>query len=196
MKRTKFNILVLFLLGFMFFSTSLGVVMATDDDSDGIEDEYEKEHERTINIEIQDNVIEIESILRSETGKNKIAFEISNETDGLSFKVEFTPNYNPDSNSSQMQLEFEVTFKEIVEYVDVDADGVFSKSVDEEISVKHLDDFKDPIYTVSNISLDTKLHYIIFTTSDDVFTAHIFLVEEFEIVNNTLITPTETKIDI
>jgi hypothetical protein len=44
--------------------------------------------------------------------------------------------------------------------------------------------------------VDTTLHYIIFTTSDDVFTAHIYFVEEFDIINGTLITPSETKIDI
>ncbi|MFX1378633.1 MAG: hypothetical protein ACFFA4_06030 [Promethearchaeota archaeon] len=197
MRSNNLKILALVFLGFMFLSVSLGTVVATtDDDSDGVEDQFEEEHERTINTEIEDNIISIESVLRTETGKNKIEFEISNESEGLSFKVEFTPNYNPASNNSQIQLEFEVTFKQIVEYVDVDADGIFTESVDEEISVTSLDDFKAPIYTISDISLDTKMHYIVLTTTDDVFTAHVYFVEEFEIINETLITPTETKIDI
>jgi hypothetical protein len=197
MKNNNMKILALVFLGFMFFSISLGTVVATtDDDSDGIDDEFEDDHDRDINIDIEDNIITIESVLRSETGKNKIEFEISNESNGLSFKIEFTPNYISDSNTSQIELEFEVTFREIVEYVDVNMDGVFDESVDEEIDVYPLNDFKEPVYTISDIALDTKMHYIALTTSDDVFTAHAYFVEEFEIVNDTLVTPSETKIDI
>ena len=196
MRRNKFNILFLFLLGFLFFSTTVGTVLATDDDSDGVEDEFEEEHEREVGVNIEQDKIEIESILSTDTGKNKIEFEISNESDGLSFKVEFTPNYNPTSNTSQIELEFEVTFKELVEFNDTDADGIYNDAVDQEVSVLALDDFKAPIYSIFDISLDTQMHYIILMTSDDVFTAHIYIVEEFEIINNTLITPSETKIDI
>ncbi|MFX1328152.1 MAG: hypothetical protein ACFE91_08415 [Promethearchaeota archaeon] len=196
MRNKKFIILVLFLFGFMFFSSTLGVVMATDDDSDGVEDEFEEEHERDISPEIEEDKTKIQSILRSGTDLNKIEFEIINETEGLSIKVEFIPNYIPDSNTSQIELEFEVTFRKIVEYIDIDSDGVFNDSIDTEVSELELIDFKDPIYMTSDISMDTKLHYFEYTTSDDVFTAYIYFVEEFEIVNNTLITPTETKIDI
>lgn len=196
MRNKKFNILVLFLLGFMFFSSTLGVVMATDDDSDGVEDEFEEEQERDISPEIEEDKIKIQSILRSGTDLNKIEFEISNETEGLSIKVEFIPNYIPDSNTSQIELEFEVTFRKIVEYIDIDSDGIFNDLIDTEVSVLELNDFKDPVYITSDISMETKLHYFEYTTSDDVFTAHIYFVEEFDIVNNTLITPTETKIDI
>ncbi|MFX1549525.1 MAG: hypothetical protein ACFFB9_04145 [Promethearchaeota archaeon] len=197
MRNNKLKILALGFLGLMFFSVSLGTAVAnTDDDSDGVQDEFEEEHERSINTEIEDNIITIESVLRSETGKNKIKFEISNESDGLSFKVEFYPNYNQDSNTSQIELEFGVIFREIVEYVDINTDGIYTESVDEEIGVTQLNDFKAPIYTISNISLDTRMHYIVLTTKDDVFTAHVYFVEEFEIVNDTLITPSETKIDI
>ncbi|MFX0023351.1 MAG: hypothetical protein ACFE9S_13575 [Candidatus Hermodarchaeota archaeon] len=193
--NNNMKILALVFLGFMFFTISSGTVVATtDDDSDGIDDEFEDEHERDITTEIDENVITIESILRSPTGKNKIEFEISNESDGLSFKVEFTPNYV--SNTSQIELEFEVTFREIVEYVDIDGDGVFNEAFDEEIDVYPLNDFKEPVYTIHDIGLDTQLHYIVYTTSDDVFTAHVYFVEEFEIINDTLVTPSETKIDI
>ncbi len=191
------KILALAFLGFMFFSISLGTVVATtDDDSDGIDDEFEDEHERDIDTEIEPDRITIESILRSTTGKNKLKFEIRNESNGLSIGVEFTPNYNSATNTSQIELEFEVTFREIVEYIDIDADGIFTESIDEEVSITPLDEFKDPIYTIHDITLDTKMHYFIFTTTDDVFTAHIYFVEEFEIINDTLITPSETKIDI
>lgn len=196
MKNNKLKIFVLVLLGIMFFGSTLGVVQATDEDSDGVEDEFEEEHERDVDITIEEEKIEIESILRSGTELNKLEFEISNESNGLKINIEFTPHYISDSNTSQIELEFSVMFSEIVEYVDNDADGMFNDSFDTEISILELNDFKDPVYTVSNISLDTKLYYIQFTTSDDVFTAHIYLVEEFEIVNNTLITPIETKIDI
>lgn len=115
MKINKVSIMGLFLLGLMFFGSTLGVAMASDDDSDGVEDEFEEEHDRDIDIDIEPGKIEIESVLRSGTELNKLEFEISNESDGLSFSVEFTPNYIPDSNTSQIELEFEVNFKVILE---------------------------------------------------------------------------------
>ncbi|MFX0006483.1 MAG: hypothetical protein ACFFA7_11135 [Promethearchaeota archaeon] len=197
MRNNNIKMLALVFLGFLFFTISSGTVAAvTDDDSDGIDDGFEDKHERDITTEIDENTITIESILRSADGKNKIQFEISNESDGLSIRVEFTPNYVSDSNTSQIKLEFGVTFREIVEYVDFNADGVFTESIDEKIDSYSLDDFKVPIYSIHDISLDTKMHHIVFTTSDEVFTAHIYFVEEFEIINDTLITPSETKIDI
>lgn len=196
MKINKLSIMGLFLLGLMFFGSTLGVAMASDDDSDGVEDEFEEEHERDIDIDIEPGKIQIESVLRFGAVLNKLEFEIGNESDGLSVSVEFTPNYIPDSNTSHIELEFEVDFREIIEYIDIDADGMYNDMVDTEISILELNDFKEPVYTVSDISLDTTLHYVKFTTSDDVFTAHIYFVEEFEIVNDTLITPSETKIDI
>ncbi|MFW9828120.1 MAG: hypothetical protein ACFFEY_11035 [Candidatus Thorarchaeota archaeon] len=196
MRTKKLNVLILFLLGFLFFTTSFGTVLASDDDSDGIEDEFEDEHKRDVNVDIEDDKIQIESILQSDTGKNKLEFEISNNSDGLSIKVGFIPNYDPLSNTSQIELEFEVTFRKLVEFVDIDSDGIFNYLIDQEVSDLMLDDFKIPEYTIFDISLETQLHYIVFKTSDDVFTAHIYFVEEFDIINNTLITPSETKIDI
>lgn len=196
MRMNKLNILVLILFGFLFFTASSGTVLATDDDSDGIEDEFEDEHKRNVNVDIEEDKIQIESILQSDTSKNKLEFEISNESNGLSIKVEFTPNYDPLSNTSQIELEFVVTFRKLVEFIDIDSNGIFNELIDQEVSDLMLDDFKLPEYSTFDISLDTQLHYIVFKTSDDVFTAHIYFVEEFDIVNNTLITPSETKIDI
>ncbi|MHA2119764.1 MAG: hypothetical protein ACW990_01030, partial [Promethearchaeota archaeon] len=68
--------------------------------------------------------------------------------------------------------------------------------VDQLIQEVQLNSFQPVIYSTSIISTDTTLHYVIVNTTDGVFTAHVFFTEEFTIVNDSFITPTETKIDI
>ncbi|NHJ25064.1 MAG: hypothetical protein EAX89_10840 [Candidatus Lokiarchaeota archaeon] len=196
MRKINFKTIVLAFMGILFFGAMLGVAMASDDDEDGVEDEFEDEVKRTIDLEIESDKIQIESILRSGTTINKVEFEIRNDTNGVSIKVEFTPNYISDSNESQIQLEFEVTFKEIIEYIDENNDGLFNESADIEIQVYELNDFLSTEHTIFDISTDTKMHYLLISTTDGVFKAHIYLVEEFNLVNNTLITPSESKIDV
>jgi hypothetical protein len=52
------------------------------------------------------------------------------------------------------------------------------------------------IYTNATSIDKNTLHYFRIKTTDNLFIAHIFIVEEFEIVNETLINPTQMKIDI
>ncbi|MHA1472042.1 MAG: hypothetical protein ACTSQW_02965 [Promethearchaeota archaeon] len=196
MKVNKYNLYGLLILGFLVFATSLGIVVASTDDGDGIDDDFEDSKRRSLGIEIETDRIEIESILVSGTQKNKIEFEIRNDTNGAEFKIEFTPNYEPSSNESHIELEFEVTFKEIVEYIDLNLNGVFDELVDTEIQVLSLNSFQTTEYTLIDLSPDTQMHYFIVRTTDNVFAVHAYFVEEFEIVNGTLITPSETKIDI
>jgi len=196
MKLNKYNVIGMLVLGILVFSASMGIAAATDDDNDSIDDDFEEEKKRDIGVEIEADKIEVESILRSGLTKNKIEFNIQNDSNGVEIGVEYTPDYDSSSNSSEIELEFEVTFKEIVEYVDVDDNGMYNDSIDTEIQVLALSNFQPTYYEVQSISNDTDLHYFLVTTTDGVFSAHIFIAEEFEIVNDTLITPSETKIDI
>ena len=51
MKNTKFNIGLLLLLGTLMFSSGLGIALASDDDSDGVDDDYEDSEENTITLD-------------------------------------------------------------------------------------------------------------------------------------------------
>ncbi len=192
----KNKLIGLFLLGILVFSLTSAFAIATDDDGDGVDDDFEDSKTRTLSISFEDDRIEIETVLRANLTKNKIKFEIRNNTNGLEVGVEFIPNYDPLTNTSEIELEFEITFQEIVEYVDLDQDNVFNDATDNEIQVIPLDDFQTTQYSIISISPETDLHYFIVNTTDGKFTAHIYISEEFEIVNNTLITPSETKIAI
>ena len=190
------RIIVTCILGILIFSSFIGITIATDDDGDGIDDDFEDEKIRNLTIDFDDDRIEVETVLRTGTNKNKVEFEIRNNSNGLEIGVEFTPNYNAQVNTSEIELEFEITFKEIVEYVDLNLNNVFDESTDNELQVIPLEDFQTVQYSIIPISVDTNLHYFIVNTTDGIFAAHIYIAEEFEIVNNTLITPSETKIAI
>ncbi|MFW9877219.1 MAG: hypothetical protein ACFFG0_29365 [Candidatus Thorarchaeota archaeon] len=195
MKLNKYKLIGFLVLGFLIFSSATNIAMASDDDGDGIDDDFEDSKTRTVSITFEDDKIEVESILRTNFTKNKVEFEIRNNTNGLEVGVQFTPNYNP-LISSEIELEFEINFQEIVEYVDINQNNIFDDGIDTEVKTVPLDAFQSTQYSVISISPETNLHYFIVRTTDGIFTAHIYISEEFEIVNNTLITPSETKIAI
>jgi hypothetical protein len=196
MSIKKEKIVGFLLLGFIIFSLNMGFTFATDDDGDGVDDDFEDEKLRSLSVNIESDRVEIETVLRANLTKNKIEFELRNDTNGLEVGVSFTPNYDPISNASEIELEFEITFKEIVEYVDVDQNNIFDDNIDTEIQVHSLDSFQEVQHSITPITPDTDLHYFIVNTTDGIFLAHIYIAEEFEIVNNTLILPSETKIAI
>ncbi|MHA2330370.1 MAG: hypothetical protein ACXACR_17760, partial [Candidatus Hodarchaeales archaeon] len=80
--------------------------------------------------------------------------------------------------------------------VDLDGNGAYNDSVDSTENVVPLDNFEGKYYSNSTIGTDTVLHYVKTNTSDGLMTVHVYVAEEFTLVNNSLITPFETKIDI
>ena len=96
----------------------------------------------------------------------------------------------------EFKLTFEVLFKGLIEYIDINENGVLDEEEDEIISDYSFNSFKPIDYSLQSISEDSNLHYILLNTTDGIFALHIYLVEEFVYVDETLITPTEAKIDI
>lgn len=191
-KHYIFGILV---LGILFFSFGIGNAAATDDDNDGVEDEFEKENKRDIEIEISPNEFQIESVSRNGEQKDSIKLKIKHDSEGLDIELGYE-NELSSENSTELELEFGVRFRSLIEFVDLDSNGMYDPSIDNTIQEVELNSFQPVIYSNNSISTDTILHYFIVNTTDGVFTVHIYLVEEFEIVNETLVTPTETKFDI
>ena len=197
MKLNIYYILSIFLLGIFLFSLRLDTTVAQDDDDDHVDDNIEDLNVRTVEIEWETDKFEIESTMRSGNVKNEIEFEVEYSSDGLSIENE----YNTDNGTEEFELEFEVNFKKLIEYNDTDSDGIYNKSKDDTVQEIKLGDdpgydFQDPIYTTEDLSIDTKLHYFIINTTNGVFTAYIYVVEEFAKVNNSVITPFEVKVDL
>lgn len=186
--------LSLLILSLVSFSLMTPFAMATDDDADGIEDEDEALNIRTISIENSTNQMEITSTLRTEGAKDKIEIKIKYDTSGLEFEVGYERESGEDVTI--FEVEFSVTFIKLIEFEDVNTNGIFDKSSDTNHKELDLNAFNTPIYTTQTLSASTKLHNIEVSTTDGNFTALIHVVEEYAKVNGTLITPTEVKIDI
>ena len=197
MKLKFYHVLAFFLLSMFILSLRTNTAVAEDSDSDDIDDSIEDLNIRKVEIKWESSKFEIESTKRTGNVKNEIEFEIEYNSDGLSVENE----YNTDNGTAEFELEFEVNFKKLIEYNDTDSDGVYNKSVDDKVQEFKLGDdpgydFQAPIYTATDLSIDTKLHYFIINTTNGVFTAYIYVVEEFALVNNSIISPFEVKMDI
>jgi hypothetical protein len=194
MKLNKYNLFGILLLGVLILTSTSSLVTATDDDDDGIDDDVEESHKRNIEIQFEPDEIQIESTLRNGAQKDEIKLKIRYENE-LSIEFGYETEASSD-NTTELEMEFEVTFRKIIEFVDMDDDGIYTPSVDTNIQEYSIDSFQTVVYTPINLTDNTSMHYLIVNTTDGVFAAHIYLVEEFNIVNGTFIKPTQTKIDI
>lgn len=194
----KYTLFGIFILGFLIISPSFGFVAATDDDGDGIDDETEESFKRDVEIEFGPDEFKISSHLRNGAPVDEIALKVKYDLNGLEIEVSFEEEYIEDGmdNTTDAELEFEVEFRKLIEYVDNNGNGLYDESIDQFIQEVILNSFQPVIYTTEVLSTDTNLHYVIVNSTDGVFAAHIYFVEEFAIINETFITPTQTKIDI
>ena len=185
----------IFLLGIILFNLGLATVIASDDDFDGIDDDFEELNKRDIEIEFSEDEFEVQTILRSGTLRDKIEFSVSYDSDGVSVELHYHPDFEGD-NQDNLELEFSISFRKLIEFVDIDSNGIYDDSVDQTIQEVEIKNFKPLNYSQIIVSPDTILHYIILNTTDGVFTAHLYFAEEFTNINNNLITPSQSKIDI
>ena len=190
-----------------------------DGDDDGVDDNYEEEMKRDICIWFGDNVVEMASILRHGDQKDIIDLRIAYKEYGLSVRVSYgirIKNEEPeepeelDENQkdteygddyegewiTEYKIKFEVMFRGFIEYVDLNNNGVYDHEIDHLIDDYGLHSWQPLTYSLTPISNDSNLHYFLLTTTDGVFAAHIYFVEEFIYVDDILITPTQVKIDI
>ncbi len=170
-----------------------GVGDDNDDDHDGVDDDFEEENKRDIEIEFSDDEFQIESQLRNGEITDEIQLKVKYDEDGISIDV----SYKEDSESEEStELEFNVEFRKLIEFVDLNDNGVYDEFIDQDLQEMALNSFKPVRYSSSSLSDDTTIRYFRIQTTDDIFTAHIYVIEEFGIVNNTLITPNQIKINI
>jgi hypothetical protein len=167
-------------------------------------------------------VIEVASIKRQENKKDIIDLRVGFGECGISVRVSYgiyvkceteepnepeeatPPKDDPMLHSSggdceytiEFKLSFEVLFNGLIEYIDLNENGVLDEKEDEILSDYGFSSFNPIDYSLHGISEDSNMHYILLNTTDGIFALHIYLVEEYVYVDETLITPTEAKIDI
>ena len=236
--KTKYFVLGIFVIGILFVSSSFVYSFdgedppidddppvddepPVDDDNDGIDDDYEDENKRNIEVWIGENVIEVASIKRTETQKDIIDLRVAFNDHGISIRVSYgtyiilEPNEPEEPKDSEepseeitlangdgyedtieYKLTFEVLFRGLIEYIDVNDNGVLDNEIDEIVSDYGFNSFQPIDYSLESISEDSSKHYILINTTDGIFALHIFLVEEFVYIDDNLISPTQAKIDI
>ena len=188
-----------------------------DDDDDGVDDNFEDDNKRDVSIWIGENVVEMGSIRRHGDQKDIIDMRVGFGGEGISVRVSFgTIAKNPDCGEEkeeaegeeidlqyendceliQHKLKFEVWFRGLIEFVDKNDNDILDFDIDEIIEDYGFNSFQQVEYSLTSISNDSSLHYILLNTTDGVFATHIYFVEEFVYVDETLISPTQVKIDI
>ncbi len=161
-----------------------------DEDEDGIEDEVEDENEREVSVEYSENEVQIESSYENNGVENQFQIKVSTESDGLKFKLEF----QEENDTLETEMEFEVRFREIVEFKDLNADEIFNAG-DDVIQVLELSDWKPIVYTVEDINNAT-VHKLFVETTDEVFTATLYATGEFANIDGVIVAPTQVKVDV
>ncbi|MHA1978229.1 MAG: hypothetical protein ACW98F_07110 [Candidatus Hodarchaeales archaeon] len=205
-KKLPLFLLAIFLLG-LIFTSSLMVTASmlddddettdiddnddddSDDDDDGVEDDLETANEREITVEMSDDGMELTIESQLKVGENEDEFEINVEIeDGIEVELE----YSTEVDDLEAELEFKINFYSLLEYEDINDDGVFNETEDIIVQESLLEAF-DPIsYKVVN----TDTHVIAINSTDGVFTCILYAVGEFASFDGTIVTPAEVKIDI
>ncbi|KKK45119.1 hypothetical protein LCGC14_3165990, partial [marine sediment metagenome] len=146
-----------------------------------------------ITVEVQEYETEINSVLKEGKTLNEIKFKILYTEEGLVVESQFKED---NKLLNEINLEFGITFQEIIEYNDSDSNGIYDEISDTTIQKFALSEFWPINYSVISISEVSNLHYLRVQTKDNVFKAHFYVAEEFIFTNNSLITPNQVKINI
>ena len=190
MNQTK-KVLVLFgivILLAMYMSPLVVTTVATE----GIDEELQNLNEREIMVTDGGSSVSINSKLETGTTKDEFKLDIIPEDSGLQFKME----YNSESEDIEIELSFTVDFYSIIEYVDVNTDGIYTPGND--TFVKEVQIGKPFLFGISTeTTADNKTIYIINATmANSLFSVQLYAVENWEFINGSWISPTEMKFDI
>lgn len=190
--KKQYYFVILFLFGIIIFNFNFTFVVASGEEvDDGIDDNFEEINKRDIEISFNGNKIELESIRRTDQNKDEIRTNIVYDGNGIKINLSYRSNLE-----AECELGFGILFREITEFIDINKDGFYDPGIDQPIKNVSLNDFQPIFYEKSNISTDSALHYLKIQTINNTFTFHIYFVEEFAIIENSLVAPTQTKINI
>jgi hypothetical protein len=190
MKR-KYYLLGIFFFSVLFLSINFNVVKAFDEDDDQVNDEFERLNMRNIETDIFANEIQIDSVRRTEDNKDHIRINIVQNENGVSINFNYRSSLEGPS-----EFDFSIVFQEIIEFVDKNENDIYDFEVDQKIQNFSISDFQPINHTEILISNKSSYHYFKISTINNTFTTHIYVAEEFAIVNESLITPTQLKIDV
>ena len=155
-----------------------------DTDPEEVDNATKKAGERVVTIDVDDNTAQIKSVLKTGNVKDDFTIDITSITDLMVKAL-----YKSHTESTNINLEFQLTFDSIVEYFDNNSDGVYNSDEDTVIQELILDSFQPFEYD------NGTAHIIVINSTDGVFLVRIFAVEGYTDINNTIVSPAEIKID-
>ncbi|MFW9964561.1 MAG: hypothetical protein ACFFCX_13405 [Candidatus Sifarchaeia archaeon] len=207
MKHATLNKAILVMLLFLVLSSAVSAKAQTTTEDDTTEDETETtvddgtettstseddhSNDREVSVSATPTYVEIESELESGGVEDSFKIEVEVGLNG----VEFTIGFETETATNETEREFEVHFDELVEYLDVNENGVYDDSIDTDIQTLELVSFEPIVYTVENTA-DGPLHIIDVLTTDGVFGARVYATGDFTEINGSIIAPTQVKIDV
>ncbi len=162
-----------------------------DNDNDNIDDNFEDLNKRKIEVDLFENEATIQSIRGATEAKDLIRTDISYGESGVEIQIRYKSKLETD-----FEFTFGIVFRELIEFIDDDFNGIFDPEVDEKIQNYTLKDFSPISYEKTVIQGTNFLHHLRIQTVSNNFTLNLYFAEEFTIVENSLITPTQAKIDI
>ena len=163
----------------------------TEDETETSTDDDDDSNDREVSINVTDTYVEIESELETGGVEDSFTIEVEVGPDGVEFKVEF----ETETATNETEREFEVEFDELVEFLDVNGNGVYDDSIDTDIQTLEFVSFEPLVYTVENTA-DGPVHIIDVRTTDGVFGARVYATGDFTEINGSTIAPTQVKIDV
>ena len=189
--KTRYGILIGLIIFLLIFISPLTIFVQADDNGE-VNEDFQKLNQRVITVENHTDFITIESVLASGENEGKLIYNISKGDGKLNFKTIYTAS----SGSSENEPNFDLIFNAIIEYVDVDANGIYNESIDTTLQQFPLNNFSSIRYWNQLFSDNMTIHIINITTVDGIFSTQIYVVEAFENISTHLIGPNEMKLDI
>jgi hypothetical protein len=175
------------------FSKAIGSGINTsgDTDNDGIDENFEKLNERRVEIEYAANEATILSYGLNNEKKDQIQIEIALEEEGILFQTSYKSN-----PESECKLSYGIIFHALIEFVDLDSNGIYDPETDQFIQNLTLREFSPISYEKTVIQGEHYLHKLKISTDNKNFSLDVYIAEEFTLVDNLLITPTQARIVI
>jgi hypothetical protein len=193
-KKKSFKQLAMLLLSLVLVMSVFATpVVAHDDDDDGVDDDVEELNERGVHVDIEPYEIEFESILLNADVYEEIEVEIHSED-----KIKVSIERSTHNGTAEPEIEAEVEFREIIEFVDSNGDGAYD-SGDEEVSSFDLRDnvdYDELDYSTATTADGETEHIVVAQTSNGIFKVVLHAVGDFAVIESGVISPSEVKLDL
>ncbi|MFX1269427.1 MAG: hypothetical protein ACFFAK_15820, partial [Promethearchaeota archaeon] len=131
----KRRILLIGTILFVIFTLipNIDSVVASDDDDDHVDDDFEALNLRDVDVSINSDEVKMHSLLKSGTQIDEIELGIKYDNEGINIEVSYESEFRSE-NETEFEIEFGATFRKLIEFVDLNKNGIFEPSIDVNIS--------------------------------------------------------------